>query len=90
MASLSWNVLFFLLTEPHYNISGKDPEEKPCAGCDTKASTKSRASPPKELALREAQKLLYQMAASTQVCSEHSGTGIVLNIGNSEPLATDA
>ena len=47
-------------------ISGKETGENSCTGCE-KSTTKSRASPPKELALREAQKLLYQMASTTQV-----------------------
>ena len=47
-------------------ISDKETDEKTCHGCE-KSTTKSRASPPKELALREAQKLLYQMASTTQV-----------------------
>ena len=52
-------------------ISAKDTQdEKSCHGCE-KSTTKSRASPPKELALREAQKLLYQMASTTQVQATH-------------------
>ena len=52
-------------------ISGKETDEKTCHGCE-KSTTKSRASPPKELALREAQKLLYQMASTTQVLTVFS------------------